>query len=159
MSSNPGGYVPQGHALESHNDDLLKGLMGKVDVLKNVRGSGQAKMKGRRRPHGSGATPHPGTSAAGKEFGADKTTAHDRYWRRSAGRQRGACWNGECGRLSVTDILTAQTDDFGTTSNVLSGTWKRMTRMAHRQRGGWCYFMAFLILVVWIFIVVWWIRR
>lgn len=26
----------QAYELESHNDDLLKGLLGKVDVLKNV---------------------------------------------------------------------------------------------------------------------------
>jgi len=33
MSSGPGRTA---HELESHNDDLLKGLLGKVDVLKNV---------------------------------------------------------------------------------------------------------------------------
>lgn len=34
MSSAPSGAY--GHELESHNDDLLSGLLGKVDTLKNV---------------------------------------------------------------------------------------------------------------------------
>jgi blocked-early-in-transport protein 1 len=55
--------------------------------------------------------------------------------------------------------LTTQTDDFGSTSNILSGTWKRMTAMAKRQGNHWCWFMAFLIFVLWIFILVWWLRR
>lgn len=41
MSSGMSGAGPragQAYELESHNDDLLKGLLGKVDVLKNVSG-------------------------------------------------------------------------------------------------------------------------
>lgn len=40
MSSGMAGGPRAGQAyeLESHNDDLLKGLLGKVDVLKNVSG-------------------------------------------------------------------------------------------------------------------------
>jgi blocked-early-in-transport protein 1 len=34
-----------------------------------------------------------------------------------------------------------------------------MTRMARRQGSYWCYFMGFLLLVLWIFIIVWWLRR
>lgn len=38
MSSGAG--ASYGHELESHNDDLLSGLLGKVDTLKNVSGLG-----------------------------------------------------------------------------------------------------------------------
>ncbi|RSH76898.1 uncharacterized protein EHS24_003833 [Apiotrichum porosum] len=104
MSSNQA-FPRSGHDLETHNDDLLSGLMGKVDVLKSL------------------------TIGIGDEVRAG---------------------NAE---------LAGMTDDFGSTSNVLSGTWKRMTRMAKRQSTGWCYFMGFMLLVLWIFIIVWWLRR
>ncbi|CAK9781900.1 hypothetical protein CC85DRAFT_287410 [Cutaneotrichosporon oleaginosum] len=55
--------------------------------------------------------------------------------------------------------LAGMNDTFGSTGNLLSGTFKRMTKMARRQGSNWCYFMGFLTLVLWIFIVVWWLRR
>lgn len=56
-------------------------------------------------------------------------------------------------------LLTRQNDTFGSTGNLLSGTWKRMTKMAKRQGSNWCWFMGFLLIVLWIFIIVWFLRR
>ncbi|KAL7421574.1 protein transport protein bet1 [Cryptotrichosporon argae] len=55
--------------------------------------------------------------------------------------------------------LSGMNDAFSSTSDFLNGTLKRMTKMAKRQGGNWCWFMAFLGLVLWIFVFVWWIRR
>lgn len=52
-----------------------------------------------------------------------------------------------------------QNDTFGSTSNLLSGTFTRMNAMARRQGSSWCYFMLFLLFVVWLFVVLWWWRR
>lgn len=51
------------------------------------------------------------------------------------------------------------TDTFGSTGAYLKGTYKRMMKMAGRQGSTWCWFMAFMVLVFWIFIIVWWLRR
>jgi blocked-early-in-transport protein 1 len=59
-------------------------------------------------------------------------------------------------RLSLTG---AQNDTFASTTNFLGGTFRRMNNMAKRQGGNWCWFMGFLLLCIWIFIVVWWLRR
>ncbi|OCF30579.1 blocked early in transport 1 [Kwoniella heveanensis BCC8398] len=50
-------------------------------------------------------------------------------------------------------------DTFSSTSNFLGGTFRRMNKMASKQGGNWCWFMGFLLLVLWIFVVVWWLRR
>ncbi|ORX36510.1 hypothetical protein BD324DRAFT_629140 [Kockovaella imperatae] len=55
--------------------------------------------------------------------------------------------------------LTGMNDAFGSTSNFLNGTFRRMNKMAKKQGIGWCYFMLFLLFVLWIFVVVWWLRR
>lgn len=34
-----------------------------------------------------------------------------------------------------------------------------MKTMAKRQGSNWCYFMLFLVLVVWIFVLVWFRRK
>jgi blocked-early-in-transport protein 1 len=56
-------------------------------------------------------------------------------------------------------VLTLQNDTFASTSNFLGGTFRRMNNMAKRQGGNWCWFMGFLLLCIWIFVVVWWLRR
>ncbi|WVR03873.1 hypothetical protein IAU60_000871 [Kwoniella sp. DSM 27419] len=56
-------------------------------------------------------------------------------------------------------VLGNMNDSFSSTSNFLGGTFRRMNKMASRQGGNWCWFMGFLLLVLWIFIVVWWLRR
>jgi hypothetical protein len=56
-------------------------------------------------------------------------------------------------------LLHPQTDAFTSTSTLLGGTFKRMNKMAKKQGGNWCWFMLFLILVLWIFIVVWFKRK
>ncbi|BEI85877.1 hypothetical protein CcaverHIS002_0601640 [Cutaneotrichosporon cavernicola] len=94
-----------GSELEQHNDDLLSGLLGKVNTLKDL------------------------TKGIGKEV--------------------------RDGNLE----LSGMNDTFGSTGNMLSGTFRRMTKMARRQGSNWCYFMGFLVLVLWIFIIVWWLRR
>ncbi|BEJ15565.1 hypothetical protein CspHIS471_0501700 [Cutaneotrichosporon sp. HIS471] len=94
-----------GSELEQHNDDLLSGLLGKVNTLKDL------------------------TKGIGKEV--------------------------RDGNLE----LSGMNDTFGSTGNMLSGTFRRMTKMARRQGSNWCYFMGFLMLVLWIFIIVWWLRR
>ncbi|KAK8861579.1 hypothetical protein IAR55_002401 [Kwoniella newhampshirensis] len=55
--------------------------------------------------------------------------------------------------------LGGMNDTFANTSNFLGGTFRRMNKMASRQGGNWCWFMGFLLLVLWIFVVVWWLRR
>ncbi|XAO22955.1 hypothetical protein I312_101730 [Cryptococcus bacillisporus CA1280] len=50
-------------------------------------------------------------------------------------------------------------DTFSSTSSFLSGTFKRMNKMAKRQGGNWCWLMMFLLFVLWIFVVLWWLRR
>lgn len=52
-----------------------------------------------------------------------------------------------------------QNDTFASTTNFLGGTFRRMTKMATRQGGHWCWFMGFLVFVLWIFVVLWWFRR
>nr|ODN85145.1 blocked early in transport 1 [Cryptococcus depauperatus CBS 7841]ODN85146.1 blocked early in transport 1 [Cryptococcus depauperatus CBS 7841]ODO02440.1 blocked early in transport 1 [Cryptococcus depauperatus CBS 7855] len=56
-------------------------------------------------------------------------------------------------------LLGGMNDSFSSTSSFLSGTFKRMNKMASRQGGNWCWFMMFLVLVLWIFVVLWWLRR
>ncbi|ORY22507.1 hypothetical protein BCR39DRAFT_551484 [Naematelia encephala] len=55
--------------------------------------------------------------------------------------------------------LTGMNDAFSSTSSFLGGTFRRMNKMAKRQGGNWCWFMLFLLFVLWIFVVVWWLRR
>lgn len=55
--------------------------------------------------------------------------------------------------------MLAQNDAFSSTSDFLGGTFKRMKTMAKRQGSNWCYFMLFLVLVMWIFVVVWFRRK
>ncbi|CED84237.1 V-SNARE [Phaffia rhodozyma] len=55
--------------------------------------------------------------------------------------------------------LQTMNDHFAQTSYYLKGTMRRMTSMARNQSGKWCWFMMFLVLVVWIFVVLWWFRR
>ncbi|ODN76657.1 hypothetical protein L202_05301 [Cryptococcus amylolentus CBS 6039] len=50
-------------------------------------------------------------------------------------------------------------DSFASATTLLSGTFKRMTKMATRQGGNWCWFMLFLLFVLFIFIVLWMVRR
>lgn len=50
-------------------------------------------------------------------------------------------------------------DTFSSTSSFLSGTFRRMNKMAKRQGGNWCWLMMFLLFVLWIFVVLWWLRR
>ena len=57
------------------------------------------------------------------------------------------------------DSLYAQNDAFGSASNFLNGTFRRMSKMAKRQGIGWCWFMLFLLFVLWVFVIVWWLRR
>ena len=52
-----------------------------------------------------------------------------------------------------------QNDAFTSTSNFLNGTFRRMTKMAKRQGGTWCWLLAFVMFVLWLFIMVWWLRR
>ncbi|WWC87880.1 uncharacterized protein L201_002778 [Kwoniella dendrophila CBS 6074] len=56
-------------------------------------------------------------------------------------------------------LLGDMNDKFSSTSSFLGGTFKRMNKMAKRQGGNWCWFMGFLLIVLWIFVVVWWLRR
>ena len=56
-------------------------------------------------------------------------------------------------------VADSQNDAFASTSTFLGGTFRRMNKMAKRQGGNWCWFMGFLLLVLWIFVVVWWLRR
>ncbi|WWC96988.1 hypothetical protein V866_003865 [Kwoniella sp. B9012] len=56
-------------------------------------------------------------------------------------------------------LLGNMNDSFSSTSTFLGGTFRRMNKMAKRQGGNWCWFMGFLLLVLWIFVVVWWLRR
>lgn len=55
--------------------------------------------------------------------------------------------------------MSSQNDSFASTSTFLGGTFRRMNKMAKRQGGNWCWFMGFLLLVLWIFVIVWWLRR
>ena len=55
--------------------------------------------------------------------------------------------------------MFAQNDAFTSTSNFLNGTFRRMTKMAKRQGGTWCWFLGFVLLCLWLFVVVWWLRR
>ncbi|KAL1412427.1 protein transport protein bet1 [Vanrija albida] len=105
MSSGGAGYTRTAYELEQHNDDRLGGLLGKVDILKNL------------------------TVGIGNEV--------------------------RDGNLE----LAGMNDTFGSTGNLLSGTWKRMTKMAKRQGSNWCWFMGFLFIVLWIFVIVWFLRR
>ncbi|WVQ79128.1 hypothetical protein IAT38_001223 [Cryptococcus sp. DSM 104549] len=50
-------------------------------------------------------------------------------------------------------------DTFSSTSTFLGGTFRRMNKMAKRQGSNWCWFMLFLLFVMWIFVVLWWWRR
>jgi len=55
--------------------------------------------------------------------------------------------------------LTEMNDAFAETGGILSGTFRRLNKMAKRQGGNWCWFMMFLVLVLWIFVITWWLRR
>ncbi|KAK1927537.1 hypothetical protein DB88DRAFT_478343 [Papiliotrema laurentii] len=55
--------------------------------------------------------------------------------------------------------LSSMNDAFASTSTFLGGTFRRMNKMAKRQGGNWCWFMGFLLIVLWIFVLVWWLRR
>ncbi|WWC60300.1 uncharacterized protein I303_102869 [Kwoniella dejecticola CBS 10117] len=56
-------------------------------------------------------------------------------------------------------LLGNMNDSFSSTSTFLGGTFRRMNKMAKRQGGNWCWFMGFLLIVLWIFIILWWFRR
>ncbi|VDB99366.1 unnamed protein product [Peniophora sp. CBMAI 1063] len=55
--------------------------------------------------------------------------------------------------------LSQMNDAFEETGSILSGTFKRMNRMATRQGCRWMWYMVFGVVVFWFFIVVWWFRR
>lgn len=166
MSSNQA-FPRSGHDLETHNDDLLSGLMGKVDVLKSVSAISsvlgrydRSSKRGQRRHSAVDVAASCPVPAAEKRTGADGSLPSVLETRCAPEMPSSQAWwvHNNCYTSALADP-NPQTDDFGSTSNVLSGTWKRMTRMAKRQSTGWCYFMGFMLLVLWIFIIVWWLRR
>ncbi|KAH9468664.1 hypothetical protein MJO29_005109 [Puccinia striiformis f. sp. tritici] len=57
------------------------------------------------------------------------------------------------------NILATLNDKFSEATGVLSGTFKKMDRMAKKQYGRWWYWFLFLIIVFWIFVFTWLWRR
>ncbi|KAH9457997.1 hypothetical protein Pst134EB_010299 [Puccinia striiformis f. sp. tritici] len=53
------------------------------------------------------------------------------------------------------NILATLNDKFSEATGVLSGTFKKMDRMAKKQYGRWWYWFLFLIIVFWIFVFTW----
>ncbi|OAV98829.1 hypothetical protein PTTG_05322 [Puccinia triticina 1-1 BBBD Race 1] len=58
-----------------------------------------------------------------------------------------------------TNLMATLNDKFAEASGVLSGTFKKMDRMAKKQYGRWWYWFLFLIAVFWIFVFTWLWRR
>ncbi|GAA5974119.1 hypothetical protein JCM11641_003447 [Rhodosporidiobolus odoratus] len=58
-----------------------------------------------------------------------------------------------------TKMLGGMNDTFGETGSVLSGTMKKMQKMARRQGGQWCLWMGFLLIVCMVFFWTWIWRR
>ncbi|KAF8343827.1 uncharacterized protein EI90DRAFT_3027214 [Cantharellus anzutake] len=55
--------------------------------------------------------------------------------------------------------LLKDNDAFTETTDILSGTFRRMNAMATRQGGRWACYMIFLALVFSFFIFVWFVRK
>lgn len=162
MYNNPSSRYAQERTsedLEGQNEEALEGLSQKVKLLKNVRLRGNVvRLRG-----GRGVrllilirTPR---------LHAD----HDQHWQRGPGLDQDAERHGasffslegalaylrflpDCrcpsfGRSSLTLSLPrlTQNDTFGETGTYLSGTMKKMRKMAKRQGGQWCL-CALLIL-------------
>ncbi|GAA5924198.1 SNARE domain- containing protein [Sporobolomyces koalae] len=58
-----------------------------------------------------------------------------------------------------TKMLNGMNDTFGETGDFLSGTMKKMKRMAKKQGGQWCLWIAFLFIVTCVFFWTWVWRR
>ncbi|GAA5826168.1 hypothetical protein JCM11251_007192 [Rhodosporidiobolus azoricus] len=58
-----------------------------------------------------------------------------------------------------TKMLNGMNDTFGETGNFLGGTMKKMKKMARKQGGQWCLWMAFLMIVGLVFFWTWVWRR
>ncbi|GAA5845722.1 hypothetical protein JCM5353_001689 [Sporobolomyces roseus] len=58
-----------------------------------------------------------------------------------------------------TKMLNGMNDTFGETGDFLSGTMKKMKRMAGKQGGQWCLWMGFLLIVTLVFFWTWVWRR
>ncbi|MBW0527241.1 hypothetical protein O181_066956 [Austropuccinia psidii MF-1] len=54
-----------------------------------------------------------------------------------------------------TKFLSTMNDTFSEATGLLSGTFRKMNRMAKTQTGRWWYWLLFLILVFWIFVITW----
>ncbi|KAF9535541.1 hypothetical protein CPB83DRAFT_841944 [Crepidotus variabilis] len=55
--------------------------------------------------------------------------------------------------------LSQMNDAFAETGGILSGTFRRMNKMAQRQGCRWLWYIVFLVIVFWFFMVVWWFRK
>ncbi|EJD55462.1 hypothetical protein AURDEDRAFT_50798, partial [Auricularia subglabra TFB-10046 SS5] len=55
--------------------------------------------------------------------------------------------------------LSQMNDAFSETTDILSGTFRRLNNMAARQGCRWLWYIVFLVFVFWFFIIVWWFRR
>ncbi|GAA5863337.1 hypothetical protein JCM5296_003538 [Sporobolomyces johnsonii] len=58
-----------------------------------------------------------------------------------------------------TKLLNGMNDTFGETGDFLGGTMKKMKKMARRQGGQWCLWIAFLFVVSCVFFWTWVWRR
>ncbi|GAA5994844.1 hypothetical protein JCM5350_000911 [Sporobolomyces pararoseus] len=58
-----------------------------------------------------------------------------------------------------TKMLNGMNDTFGETGDFLSGTMKKMKKMARKQGGQWCLWMGFLLVVTLFFFWTWVWRR
>ncbi|GAA6008609.1 hypothetical protein JCM11491_003367 [Sporobolomyces phaffii] len=58
-----------------------------------------------------------------------------------------------------TKMLNGMNDTFGETGDFLSGTMKKMKKMARKQGGQWCLWMGFLFIVTLVFFWTWVWRR
>ncbi|KAK4051278.1 protein transport protein bet1 [Microbotryomycetes sp. JL221] len=58
-----------------------------------------------------------------------------------------------------TKMLGGMNDTFDETSGYLGTTFKKMNRMARKQGGQWCLWMAFLFIVFLVFLWTWLFRR
>ncbi|PLW16107.1 hypothetical protein PCANC_12874 [Puccinia coronata f. sp. avenae] len=58
-----------------------------------------------------------------------------------------------------TNLMATLTDTFSEATGALSGTFRKMDRMAKKQYGRWWYWFLFLVLVFWIFFFTWLWRR
>ncbi|GAA5902956.1 hypothetical protein JCM6882_009653 [Rhodosporidiobolus microsporus] len=60
---------------------------------------------------------------------------------------------------NITINIGQENDTFGETGNYLSGTMRKMRKMARKQGGQWCLWMAFLLIIGMVFFWTWVWRR